>query len=649
MSDRVRILGFLRSAPGVVFVEPGPHLVMRDEVHDAARAELARRGLPGSYPYVGWHSQADGFDRTGALVRPQRVFFGGDRIVVARALAGLEPHGFAVLGGRSDAEVFVLRRDAAPSRVDPALAEEWRTRLALLGDEMLAPLRHGEAARVHEVVAHPGMRDLLAPAVRALRLRQALTAEDLDVACSPEGLEALGTEAAAVVTHALGVGHPRSRDAASTLAARGRADAALLRAWDDPEALRTAHASALAGRDVGVYLDLVEHGGADPVSAAVDLATEIRAGGSGDGDSRVTAVAVGLVARHGGVRREHALAALRDERVPLWLRIVVADRWTRTPATALTRPPDPAASHDAVALVDAWLAAVDEVRAALGLPPSPGFDPADKLGRDAAVEQREALVDRHLDGLRAALVREDLGEPAVAVLLELLHGAGALRAQDLAHLARDWRTRLFVEPDPYTSAAPAVVTYAAALVAAGDDTGWEVADAVARDTRPWSLPARRLLCGALVRDRADDLAAEAELVPFAHSGEHDAAHALCLVRARLRQVPPVTAACESIIEAPANPLYVRRGFASAAISAAEGGTGLWSHHFRRNSVRALDAALRLANQEQLPRDARRTILAVADTSTVLDHPTNARPVVAQAVDVDRLRVLRHSAGFLLEA
>ncbi|MBY8851217.1 hypothetical protein K7G98_23870, partial [Saccharothrix sp. MB29] len=258
MSDRALVLGVLRAAPGVVLVEPGPHLVMRDEVHDEARAELARRGLPASHPYVGWHTQADGFDGAGALVRPQRVLFGGDRAVVARALAELEPHGFAVLGGRTDGEVFVLHRDAAPARVEPALAEEWRTRLAVLCDEPLAPLRDGERARLHEVVAHAGMRDLLAPAVRALRLRRALTGDDLDVACSPEGLEALGSEAPAVVSHALGVGHARSREAASALAARGWADGALLRAWNDPGALRTARAAALGGRDTGVYLDLVE-------------------------------------------------------------------------------------------------------------------------------------------------------------------------------------------------------------------------------------------------------------------------------------------------------------------------------------------------------------------------------------------------------
>ncbi|GAA3463828.1 hypothetical protein ACFFSW_35410 [Saccharothrix longispora] len=632
MSDQAVVLGVLRAAPGVVFVEPGPRLVMRDEVHDEARAELARRGLPASHPYVGWHTQADGFDGAGALVRPQRVLFGGDRAVVARALADLEPRGFAVLGGRTDGEVFVLHRDAAPARVDPALAEQWRTRLAVLGDELLAPLRDGERALLHEVVAHTGMRDLLAPAVRALRLRRALTDDDLDVACSPGGLEALGSEAPAVVSHALRVGHARSREAASALAARGRADGALLRAWNDPEALRTARAAALGGRDTGVYLDLVEQTGADPVAAAVELAAEVDAAG---GDTR--AAAAGLVARLGGQRREHALAALRDEQVPPWLRVVVADHWTRTPVT------DPA---------DPWPDAVDGARAALGLPPSPGFDPTARAGRDAAVELRETLVDRHLDGLRAALARTDLDEPAVAVLLELLHGAGALRARDLAPLARDWRTRLVVEPDPYTSAAPAVVTYAAALDALGDDTGRQVADVVARDTRAWSLPARLLLRGAWARDRDDDLAAEAELLPLAHGGDTgagDAAHALCLVRARLRRITPVAAACESIVEAPARPPYVRRGFASAAIALADGGTGLWSHHFRNASVRALDAALRVAGDERLPREARRVVLAVADTSTVLDHPGHARPVAASPADVDRLRALRQAVGALLEA
>ena len=288
--------------------------------------------------------------------------------------------------------------------------------------------------------------------------------------------------------------------------------------------------------------------------------------------------------------------------------------------------------------------------------PGPGFDPGSKPGRDSAVELREAVVDRHLDGLRSALTREDLGEPAIAVLLELLHGAGALRAEDLAPFARTWRTRLFVKPDPYTSAAPAVVTYAAALAASGDGAGGKVADSVARDTRVWSLPVRHLMRGALSRGRDADLAAEAELVPPAHGGgQHRgkggqaAAHALCLVRARLRGITPVEAACASLTEAPERPPYVRRGFAAAAVALESGGSGLWAHHFRTASVRALDAALRVADDGSLPVEARRRVLALADESTVPDHPRHARPIRVGGAEADRLRAVRSGVGARLDA
>ncbi|MFL1378901.1 hypothetical protein [Nocardiopsis protaetiae] len=651
MSDRSLILDTLRRAPGVLFVEPGRHLVTQDEVHDHARAERERRGLPDSHPYLGWHTQAGGFDRTGALVRPQRVYFGGDRAAVARALSLLEPHGFALLGGRSDTEVFVLRRDAAPRRADPESTDQWRIRLEVLGDDRSGPVpfRDGEEELLHALIAHPGLRDLLAPAARALRLRGALTPADLDVVLSPEGLDALqphGDEASALVAHALEADHPRARPAATVLAELGRADARVLNRWKDPAAMRAARAAALEGRQVATFLDLVAADGADPVSAAVDLAEDIRAAGGENTASRVQEVAARLVARFGEPTRVHALSALRDERVPLWLRVVIADRWTRSPVAAdAPRPGSPATpSPEALAATAAWPDAVDEVRAAAGLPPSPGFDPEHRPGRNAAVELREAVVARHLEGLRAALAREDLSEPALAVLLELLHGADALRPQDLAPFARTWRKRLFVKPGPYTSAPPSVVTYAAALTRLGDGAAGRVVDAVLRDKRQWSLPVRLLLLGAVDRGRDADTAAEAELLPHAHGGTKGtqaAAHALSLVRARLRGIPPVAAACASLLEAPERPPFVRRGFATAAVCLQESGSGLWAHHFRGNSVRALEAALRVARDEELPPRARLAVLRLAEESSVLDHPDQARPVRLGPEHAARLRAELH--------
>lgn len=659
MSDRSLILDVLRRAPGVLFVEPGRHLVMQDEVHTRARAERERRGLPSSHPYLGWHTQADGFDRSGALAGPQRVYFGGDRTAVARALSLLEPHGFAVLGGRSDTEVFVLRRDAAPGRADPALSDAWRTRLEVLGDDRSGPVpfRDGEEALLHALVAHPGMRGLLAPAARALRLRGALTRADLDAALSPEGLDVLrdqGGEASALVAHALEADHPRARAAATVLAELGRADSRVLNRWKDPGAIRSARAAALEGRDVATYLDLVAADGGDPVSAAVGLAEDIRAADGEDARTRVRQAVVGLVSRHGGSTRAHALSVLRDGRVPPWLRVAVAEHWTRSPVSVEnSQEPHPGSPAPGTAAVPsaaeileataAWPDAVDEVRAAVGLPPSPGFAPENRRGRNAAVELRETVLARHLDGLRAALAHQDLSEPALAVLLELLHGADALRPQDLAPFARTWRKRLFVKPDPYTSAPPAVVTYAAALAAQGADTAGRVADAVLRDRRRWSLPVRLLLLGAVDRGRDADLAAEAELLPRAHGGDQGsqaAAHALSLVRARLRGTSPVEAACASLLEAPERPPFVRRGFAAAAVALEEGGSGLWAHSFRRGSVRALEAALRVAGNGGLPVPVRRAVLDLAEESSVPDHPAQARPVRVRAEDAARLRAGR---------
>lgn len=661
MSDKTEMLKVLRKLPDILFVEPSAQLVTQDELHDRARELLQQRSLPADHPYVGWHRQANGFDAKGGLRSVQRIYFGGDHEIVRRALSALEDGGFAVLGGRSSQEAFAVRRDARPEGIgaegigaegiDAEQLEAWRIRLAVLGDELRAPLREGEAARLHELVAGipaaPPLRELLVPALRALRLRDELSAADLETALAPEQLAGLGQETSPLVVHALQHGHPLARSAVAALAADGRADGPMLMAWGGPEALEAARAHALRNpRHIPrEYLALVSASGADAVAAGVALAEEIR-NDHPDDDAVADQVVIALVEQFGGGSVRERLQLVRDPRVPLRLRLRAVESGSGRPCdpgeqTAFqTHRPGVGVTADELA---AWLDATDAVRRECGLPPSPGYDISDRRAQQRAVELREFMLARHRDGMLTALRRDDLDEPALAVLLELLYPAGLLSADVLDPLTVDWQERFFVEPDTYTPAPPAVVTLAVACSTAGHPRAREIVDTVVGDTRRWTEPLRLLLTGGLNWGAEADRRAAGELIEIAHSGSarvasgREARFALSLVTARLRGIDPVRAACQLSAEAPGSPRYIALGFAGAAIALAEGGSGLRAHSFEELSPRALRAAVALAEDESLPLAARRNLLHHAARSNLLDHPLERAYATLPADEVAALR------------
>lgn len=63
--------------PDWAVLSPSQHRVTQEEVHDDARAEIARRGMAPETPYAGWHTQSSATVQDGMLTRPRRVSFGG--------------------------------------------------------------------------------------------------------------------------------------------------------------------------------------------------------------------------------------------------------------------------------------------------------------------------------------------------------------------------------------------------------------------------------------------------------------------------------------------------------------------------------------------------------------------------------------------
>lgn len=142
------------------------------------------------------------------------------------------------------------------------------------------------------------------------------------------------------------------------------------------------------------------------------------------------------------------------------------------------------------------------------------------------------------------------------------------------------------------------------------------------------LPLQILLQAGLPQDQQTDLELQEKYRPLTFSGEaHSgvARHGLVLIRARLQGISPIVAASELILESPESPAYISRGFANVAIAIAEDGSELWAHSFRRRSLRALEAGLRVAEDCSLPKGARTVVLAVVKDSAVLSHPERATP------------------------
>ncbi|MGC4897324.1 hypothetical protein [Micromonospora sp. DT31] len=665
-TDRAVVLATLAQAADIVFLEPSEQRVTQDEVHHDARELIRRRGLPAGTPYAGWHTQASAFGPDGSLQRPQRVCFGGDREVVGRALRRLAPLGYAVFGGRTDTEVFTIVKDARPTAAEPAQLAGLRVRLRLLadphltvgepGDRRPAPLRDGEEALLHVVLASAGLAPVHRQAFQALLMRGLLTGDDVDQLL-PTWRVVFPSDASTFADAALRLGHPAAGRLVSELLADGAASAELLLAWGRPAALVEARQRALGGEDVPVHLELAARQGTPPAVSALDLAAEMQARPATDpAVQRRRAEALGAVlptalGDPASSRARNLVRVLRDDRVPARLRADIAQAradlpvhlrsalnlWTH--GSAGVRPPGepPFDPGDARAVLADWSDAVDHARRAAGLPPWPGFDPEDNRSRTAAAELGDDLVAGHVAGLRAYLGEPAASEPGLAACLDLLSAAGELRVADLAPLRARWR-ELFVAPAAYPTAPPALLTFVRALRDAGDPLAGTVAEAVLADSRAWSEPLRHVLTGEFAGDGADAgrLWAAATSTSVAAEHHHAAAQGFVLLDCRRTGDSPRRAAARAWAAADPRPPYVRRGFVVCAAALSEPRRPLWGS-FGSRSLRWLTAALRVAEDDGLPDGFRAAALLLARESRVLSHPAEVRPVAVDLPTADHLR------------
>lgn len=671
-------------APDWVFLPPSRDRVMQDEVHHDARAEITRRGLPPETPYAGWHTQAAAAGRDGALTRPQRVYFGGDRHRVRERLLALEDHGFAVLGGRTDDEAFLLVRDARPTAAVADQLPALRTRLRVLADPELhadapVPLRAGEEDVLHDVLRSP---ELAAPdagvrpdALAALHRRGLATAADVE-AVVRGWREVFGDRAPELARAAVDLEHPFAEDLVLDLLADGAAPSDLLAAWGDPRAVEATRERAVRGtrREVEAYLDVAVAHGATRREALLGIAEIVRAdaprGGADGGSGRAEAADVRAhqgrldtlaylvpsVVGADGPLVARILAALRDTTLPAWLRAQVVTTQSELPGRLrdglvrtgwdAPRPfgpgPEQPSPAEARAVLDAWDDAARSACADAGAPPWPGFGVGSARSRARTHETTTRLDAWQVDALRAHLARTDATETELATCLELLLVTGALQVADLDPLRSGWRRRLLVKPDTYSRARPAVVTVATALLRAGDPLGDEVARIVLADTRGWAAGVRHLV---LAETGGPDATAHLWAAAMVDGpGSREAAHGWVTLDARTYGHPVAAAAARgwaSVTEP--GPLWRRYQLVDAAVCHAEPRRPVWGATHGTGSVRHVRAALDLAADPAHPVGMRRRALEVATRSRVLVAPAEAEPA---AVDVEVATGLRARAEAL---
>ncbi|QIK71881.1 hypothetical protein G7070_05840 [Propioniciclava coleopterorum] len=279
MSSLSDIVAALSRPGAVAFIPPSSRLADQDELHDlGARLATTRPDVLG---YLGWPWPLHAFTPAGEWREPvQYVFWGGDADAVRQCLeTALSPLGVAVTGGTHREAPFVLALDVAPA--DLADTDAWATRLPQLTvARPLAPLRPGEEAALHALVAGHAAESLRDQAATALRLRDLITAGDLDAALAPGA----PTGAAWSPLVLAAADDPRAAAAADRLIAAGTASLAVRQRFAPHDTLRERHDAALAG-DADAARDLFaqsDASGADPIATRRDLLEELIAADAPD-------------------------------------------------------------------------------------------------------------------------------------------------------------------------------------------------------------------------------------------------------------------------------------------------------------------------------------------------------------------------------
>lgn len=614
------------------------------ELHEDA-AELLPEGA--GLAYAGWHWQSHqrSFDRSGAIVSPLMLHWGGDRAAV-RAGLGAGPEGFAVTNAGAD-QAFVLdrsavlRADGTPYPADAASVRRLFDRLDEPVDRSTPLFTYpdptpAEAAFLAERLVASDL-DEAAPFAAALASRRLLDTDQLDAllerwlpayadltdwpAWSPVLTNLLAVQPAAALVLAERIGP--AADEALADAATGPGLALLLehaRADEDADLRPWLRAYAtLRGTDaVGAAAALVESL-PDPLSPA---------------RARSVGQALGqLVDNEHWAHGDHAilspLVVATDERLPLVVRRAAAydaDELLDAARGELDRP-DPVG--------DAARAAVprfEALRAELMAGAGPDLTMYEGHLSHAMAQYRRVSPDQ------AAWLHERLRDPAVppagtAFCLEVLYAHGLGTTADVDALAGRWKRELAKDmPTTYVDWRHPLVTLTALACELEHPLGDTLLAWWQKTRAKWARAEFPLV---LVAEPTAESAAT--LAGTLAELSDDLWRTWVLVRARAEGRRPADVVAPEC-EGPRSPRTMTA--MCALVATYDLDQPLWHHGFDESAIAWFDRALEVAEDETLSAGVRRFAYELAAHHRLIAHPDHGPKVSADARERYQNRMTR---------
>src|SRR5699024_6268903 len=289
-----------------------------------------------------------------------------------------------------------------------------------------------------QLVGNPTLQQHGAPRPTAADLR--LSHEVLAAVEAQRLPEDLATEAARVLHDCADL----SDGEIGVLAMIGRAWPELLEAWDDPRALSMLEEQFLArGGELSLraYLRVGQRRGAEPSQLLIAVAERLRSAPAGRRREARIGTVLMLLASERGRRPASILKVLADEGLPPWLRAEAAEYGKgifldlqRRASAAGTGEPWPTNREAIERFLREWGPAADRFYAGINVRTTNGLTVREQIERRWDARELVDLDDEGAHLLRAELCEPNMGEPELAVILEMLLTTGNLRVEDVAPL-----------------------------------------------------------------------------------------------------------------------------------------------------------------------------------------------------------------------
>ncbi|MGO1544561.1 MAG: hypothetical protein ACTHXA_09515 [Gulosibacter sp.] len=654
-TDREQIEQWWQTLGDAQFLAPPQPLPPRSsdgDAHDAALAVIRNNGLDPNIAYAVWPERGC-FDAAGALTQPARFVTDGDEQVIQRKLQTVIK-GYRIQRSGSSL-VFTLVHDRNAEDVDPASPDAATYLAELQANEPRGAIDTSQQQWCRRALATGSVSDTVkVGAFQLLKLAKTLTDEDLSLATREESLgraeawQGNGIVLRVLARELLDRKHPDTDVFFNRVATvLGGLE---LENWDHPRAIAVLRERALQGEDLRTFFRAeAASRGLTPREVGYEFAAEIIEPST---QAKVSDL-LSPMARHPlpeTHRFRTVIAMMRDERLPIWLRVEMTDHSELLlPHELREEERDLQAGYDsrhgltlteARELRAAWQDATVAVRtAATDLPwRGPRFDKFVSLH-----DQLELMATpsaRQLEWWRAQLFDRGVTEPTLGFALNLVFDAGRLTRQDLDELLTDWQQRLLVKPDKARRFNPGLVTLGIALASDEHPAArefWRVIDSLTQD---WAQDTKQILRGWYGEEA--DLE---ELWGKLRKGSIEVSTGWAALMARTRGISILDACMIGIDRALSERTqpYVRGTFATVVMAMGndpviaplnQATSRIPGEYFGQQSMRWANRALSMAESEHLPEILRSWAVRDLERHSLLRNPKQVLPPMGAASAAD---------------